>query len=76
MAELYAYFRFLGVHWADDFDEFRKKFGDIEKVLTILVLDLHTTILFFHITKIPNSDLKDDVQERLNAIVPSIMLRR
>ncbi|KAM7207765.1 81e4ad1c-ff53-4b31-96ff-86feb7e2e2d8 [Naviculisporaceae sp. PSN 640] len=47
--ELFAYFRFLGAHWAADYQEFRKQFGDISK---------------------------EDVQERLTAVVRGSMLRR
>ncbi|KAK3294100.1 SNF2 family N-terminal domain-containing protein [Chaetomium fimeti] len=47
--EFYTYFRFLGAHWSEDYTEFAKQFGNIEK---------------------------DDVKERLDVMIRSLMLRR
>lgn len=57
VTELYPYFRFLGVHWAEDYNEFCKKFGDIEKV-ALLSLELRVPVSRYLTTYFPRTSSK------------------
>jgi hypothetical protein len=48
-AELYPYMRFIGAHWAGDFEDFKRKFGDIEDarspILNVPLASQYLTLL-------------------------------